>query len=432
MARSAKETVAASPRFCSLMEDENARVLDCDDAFTEMFGYSVAELIGESVLDQIHPDDQGRAVEGWLAVLSTRRDQQTRLRRRCKDGSWLWVDTTLRNYLNHPDRNYVLVELIDISAEMQAQETLQEREELLRRLTNGMPVGLLHLDNQRNVIYHNARLLDILYGAHAPMLELPPPEDVAASEPGPEATSASTLLKTLSAEGAASFEEALTEVLAAGVDRDVEVDIELPAGAWRRALLSLRALLRSSGEANGAIVCVLDVTDSARARKELERRASFDPLTHCHNRASVLGALERELERENATTAVIYVDLDRFKPVNDGHGHAAGDELLAQVAERLRQVSRESDFVGRLGGDEFLIVLQDVPDAQLAMYAAERIRTALCTPFELASARVQLGASIGVACTPSGTLSADALVSRADGAMHRSKQQGESRPVLSG
>ena len=87
------------------------------------------------MLDQIHPDDQGRAVEGWLAVLSTRRDQQTRLRRRRKDGSYMWVDTTLRNFLNQPDRNYVLVEIIDISAEMQAQEALQEREELLRRLT---------------------------------------------------------------------------------------------------------------------------------------------------------------------------------------------------------------------------------------------------------------------------------------------------------
>ena len=133
-----------------------------------MFGYTAEEMLGNSVLDQIHPDDQGRAVEGWLAVLSTRRDQQTRLRRKRKDGSWMWVDTTLHNFLNQPDRNYVLVEIIDISAEMQAQEALQEREELLRRLTNAMPVGLLHLDTERNVMYHNARLLDILYGSDGP------------------------------------------------------------------------------------------------------------------------------------------------------------------------------------------------------------------------------------------------------------------------
>ncbi|HLH13311.1 MAG TPA: PAS domain-containing protein [Solirubrobacteraceae bacterium] len=161
-----QELAPAAPRFCSLMEDEGARVLACDNAFTEMFGYREEELLGNSVLDQIHPDDQGRAVEGWLAVLSTGRDQQTRLRRRRKDGTWMWVDTTLRNLLNHPAHNYVLVEIIDISAEMQAQEALQEREELLRRLTAAMPVGLLHLDAERNVVYNNARLLEILRLAH--------------------------------------------------------------------------------------------------------------------------------------------------------------------------------------------------------------------------------------------------------------------------
>src|SRR5271163_598836 len=162
------EVPAAAPRFCALMEDEGARVLGCDQSFTEMFGYTEEELLGKSVLDQIHEDDQGRAVEGWLAVLSTGRDQQTRLRRRRKDGTYMWVDTTLRNLLNHPDHNYVLVEIIDISAEMQAQEALQEREELLRRLTAAMPVGLLQLDTERNVVYNNARLLEILFGSEAP------------------------------------------------------------------------------------------------------------------------------------------------------------------------------------------------------------------------------------------------------------------------
>ncbi len=117
-------------------------MLDCDQTFTEMFGYTRHELLGNSVLDQIHPDDQGRAVESWLAVLSTRRDQQTRLRRKRKDGSSMWVDTTLHNLLHDAERACVLVEIIDISAEMQAQEALQERDELLRRLTAAMPAEL--------------------------------------------------------------------------------------------------------------------------------------------------------------------------------------------------------------------------------------------------------------------------------------------------
>ncbi|HSZ12451.1 MAG TPA: diguanylate cyclase [Solirubrobacteraceae bacterium] len=424
-----QEQAPAAPRFCALTEDEGARVLGCDAAFTEMFGYTEQELLGNSVLDQIHPDDQGRAVEGWLAVLSTRRDQQTRLRRRRKDGTWMWVDTALRNLLHDPERKHVLVEIIDISAEMQAQEALAEREELLRRLTAAMPVGLLHLDTDRNVVYNNARLLEILFGSDAPAAHAAP--EAAADEPDAPAASTATLLSTLTEESSAELDAALSEVLHDGVDRDVEVDITLPSGAWRRALMSLRALLRPSGEVNGAITCVLDVTDSARARQELERRATFDQLTHCHNRASVLSSLEGELEREDpANTGVVYVDLDQFKPVNDKFGHAAGDELLVLVAERLKHVSRDSDVVGRLGGDEFLVVLRDIHGPEMAMRAADRICESLCGTFELSSGVAELGASVGVACSEGGRIASEDLVKRADAAMYQSKEHGQCLPVL--
>ena len=428
------QTIApAAPRFCALMEDESARVLDCDDSFTEMFGYSAEELIGNSVLDQIHPEDQGRAVEGWLAVVSTRRDQQTRLRRRRKDGSWMWVDTTLRNFLNHPARNHVLVEIIDISAEMQAQEALHEREELLRHLTNAMPVGLLQLDTDHRVVYHNARLLDIFYGSDAPAFgaldaEQPVPAQAA---PGTSSASLAELLHTLSKDSTATIEQALAEVLAEGVARELELDIALPSGAWRRALLSLHPLFRNSGEVGGTIGCALDVTDSARARQELEKRATFDQLTQCHNRASILGALRLELSREEPrNTGAVYLDLDQFKPVNDTLGHAAGDELLALVAERLRLASRDADVVGRLGGDEFLIVLSDVPGSETAMRVAHRIRDAVCGRFKLSRGTVELRASIGVACSNAERIGPEELVRRADEAMYRSKEHGECVPVL--
>jgi diguanylate cyclase (GGDEF)-like protein/PAS domain S-box-containing protein len=436
----AEEQAPAAPRFCWLTEDEGARVLDCDNAFTEMFGYTAAELIGESVLGQIHPEDQGRAVEGWLAVLSTGLDQQTRLRRRRKDGSYLWVDTTLRNLLNHPERNHVLVEIVDVSAEMQAQEALAEREELLRRLTAAMPVGLLHVDTECNVVYNNARLLEILYGNHARVLsaagelddsDAPASADFADARAAGD-TSSAAILSTLTDESMATFHAALEQVLHEGVDRDVEVDITLPTGTWRRALMSLRALLRPSGEVSGAITCVLDITDSARARQELEHRATFDPLTHCYNRASVLSTLERELERtDSSSTGVVYVDLDRFKPVNDRLGHAAGDELLVLVAERLKLASRDTDIAGRLGGDEFLVVLRDIPGPEMAMRAAERISEALCDTFQLTFGDVELRASIGVACSGGAQLlSSQDLVKRADTAMYESKQQGQCVPVL--
>ncbi|HMD60238.1 MAG TPA: diguanylate cyclase, partial [Opitutaceae bacterium] len=246
-----------------------------------------------------------------------------------------------------------------------------------------------------------------------------------------QAPSARTLLATLTSEGMAAFEAALGEVLAEGVDRDLEVDIALPSGAWRRALMSVRALFRPGGEVGGAITCVLDVTDSARARQELEVRATFDALTQCYNRSSILGAVQQELEcRDTSTAGVIYVDLDNFKPVNDSLGHAAGDELLTLVAERLKIASRGNDVVGRLGGDEFLVLLREIPGADIAMRVAKRIGESLCKPFELSSGTIKLGASIGVACADAEPLTAEDLVKRADSAMYQSKADGNCLPVL--
>jgi diguanylate cyclase (GGDEF)-like protein/PAS domain S-box-containing protein len=411
----------AAPRFCTLVEDEGARVIDCDDAFTQMLGYTLEEMYGKSVLDQIHPDDQGRAVEGWLALLATRRAQQTRCRRRRKDGSWIWVDTTLHNYLNEPGRNHVLVEIIDASAEMHAQEVLAEREELLRRLTDAMPVGLLQLDTAGEVVYSNERLLDILFGSAA-----------AAPKPDEDAPlHASKLLAPLTEEGTKSFDGALAEVMADGAGREVEADVAIPGGELRRMLMTLRALQRPSGEVYGAITCVLDITDSARARSELEIRATYDPLTGCHNRSSILSALEHELaDEQSAGTGVIYVDLDKFKPVNDTLGHAAGDELLVLVAERLRLASRDRDLVGRLGGDEFLIVLHDIPTPEVAMKVAERICGSLEREFELGGGSAQLGGSAGVACSHGGVTDFEELVRMADAAMYESKEQRAGCPQL--
>jgi diguanylate cyclase (GGDEF)-like protein/PAS domain S-box-containing protein len=424
----------APPRFATLLEDEGAKVIECDDAFTQMFGYTAEELIGKSVLDQIHPDDQGRAVEGWLTTLSTHRDQLTRLRRKRKDGSWVWVDTTLHNYLNRSDRNYVLVELIDVSAEMAAQEALGEREELLRRLTEAMPVGLMQVDRDRNAVYYNTRLTQILAGSSTH-----PPTPAAAAvtaaapdtalRPAPDADRAppavGELLATVTREGIADFEAALTRVLEQGVDADLEADVVPPDGEWRRVLLSIRALLRARGEVSGAITSVLDVTDSARAHRELERRATFDALTGCYNRGAVLDLLERELARpDGATAAVLYVDLDNFKMINDTRGHAAGDELLGCIAERLRELTRRADSVGRLGGDEFLLLLPDIRAGEVAMRVAERICSSLSRPTLLSgTGRVGLTASVGVACAEAGTCTSDELIRRADAAMYRSKER---------
>jgi diguanylate cyclase (GGDEF)-like protein len=338
------------------------------------------------------------------------------------------------------------------------QEELQEQGELLRRLIEAMPDGLLQLDTERNVVYHNPRLLEILHvvpdpglhvvpdpGPHVvsdPVLHVVshpnlrparPAEETDAEAPQAARTSTTVLLRTLTEQGTAAFGTALGLALEEGVDRVVEVEVVLASGDRRRALMIVRVLRRGSGEVSGAITSVVDVTESAAARVALEKRATFDALTRCHNRSSILEALQRELDREDTSnTGVVYLDLDNFKSVNDTLGHAAGDELLILVVERLKAANRDEDLIGRLGGDEFLVLLRGIPGAEVAMSAAKRIADSLRASVQLSCGAVDLRASVGVACTEHEAISSEDLIERADAAMHRSKDLRQGLPVLAG
>ncbi len=416
--------VVPPPRHCALEEDEGANVIGCDDAFGRMFGYAPQEVIGGGVLEHIHPDDRGRAVESWLQMLQTGRDQYYRCRRRHRDGHWLWVDSTLRNFLHDPDRGYVLVELVDVSLEMHAQEALREREELLSRLTESMPVGLLQVDRSGAVVYQNAQLRELI--------GLP-------RSRGSGAESLEGLLEPLTVAGRREFHTALSAVLEQGADRDIEVDAEPEPESWRRVLFAMRTLHREEGVVSGAIICALDVTDRTRARIELERRASIDSLTRCYNREEILARVAKELAA-GSPTGLLYVDLDEFKPVNDRFGHAAGDELLQLVAERLRAASRRADDVGRMGGDEFVVLMRSVRSTQGAMRTARRIAGSLSGRYRTSFGSVSVRAAIGVACvgleqdaherSRARSVRAEELVQLADEAMYESKGRARGMPVL--
>jgi diguanylate cyclase (GGDEF)-like protein/PAS domain S-box-containing protein len=421
----------ARPRFCTRKQDGEANVLDCDDAYVQMFGYGKEEVIGKPTFERMHPDDQARVIEGWIATVATGRVQMFRVRMKCRDGSWLWVDTTLHNFLSDEEQPHVLAECIDVSAEMAAQEALQDREELLRNLIEEMPDGLLQLDREREIVYHNTRLLEV-WPASADLAALPARPADGGEADGPAAADGVTLpqlLHALTEESRRTFDAVLERSLSSGVRADVEVEAKLPFDQRRNILMKVRPLQRDSGLITGAIASVQDITDSVRARRELEQRATFDALTGVHNRSSIMAALVEELER-SSDTGVVYVDLDRFKSVNDTLGHAAGDEVLVEVATRLKLAMRSSDELGRLGGDEFLILLRGVCGLDVAMSAAQRISDALRGTCVLSSGSVELCASVGVACVDDTPVSAEALVERADAAMYRSKEQRRGIPVL--
>lgn len=168
------------------------------------------------------------------------------------------------------------------------------------------------------------------------------------------------------------------------------------------------------------------IGDLLRIKKELEQ-ANYDPLTRLANRVIARDRLHQGLQqarRASRQLAVLYLDLDRFKWVNDNLGHAAGDELLRQVAQRMTQCVRQADTVARLGGDEFLCVLPDLEDPAVAEDLARRLVEVLHQPFTLAAGLAQIGASVGIARYPQHGDAVDPLIACADRALYQAKSQG--------
>jgi diguanylate cyclase (GGDEF)-like protein/PAS domain S-box-containing protein len=177
----------------------------------------------------------------------------------------------------------------------------------------------------------------------------------------------------------------------------------------------------------------LDVSDRKRMEGQLERLALFDPLTDLPNRALFADRLRQVLGRRgrSAATAVYFLDVDRFKRINDSLGHAAGDEVLREVARRLRSVLRPEDTIARFGGDEFTILCESVGGVLEAVGIADRLQRPLRQPLRAGGAELRLSASIGVALAePGDEVSDERLIEDADAAMYRAKERGGARTEL--
>jgi diguanylate cyclase (GGDEF)-like protein len=314
-----------------------------------------------------------------------------------------------------------------------AAEVLRARQHLQARLLETVPIGVLHIDALGRVLDTNDRLHDIL-GC-------------------PRAATLDEQLATLEDEDRQRVRSAIDAVLREGVDDDLDVAVgasradsadgdeglgSTQGGAdveVRLYTLALRALTNDDGDVTGAVVGVSEVADhtaGAGTRDGPHLRATFDVLTRCHNRSSTMAALEAILAGagDGSSPAAIFVDLDNFKKLNEGQGHDAGDEFLGVVARRLHGAVREDDIVGRIGGDEFLVVCPGIATAAEAVRTAIRVAEALSHEIQLKDIKIGSRASIGVAWSSGSEVDADGLVDRAETAMHESKRRGAGRPVL--
>ena len=402
--------VPMRPRTATVSKNMYAIMTDVDERMTRMLGWEREELVGQRSLDFIHPDDHERAIAQWLEMRIRRNSQRVRVRHRHRDGHWVWVEIA-NTFIgdDEPDKAVVVAELVDISDEMAAHDAVRQREKLFRRLSESLPVGVFQVDGDRVVVYANARLATIFGVRAATRLE----EQLAA------------VVEDDRERLTAVFDTALD----AGTDQELEVDVLLAgSGERRRCLVTVAALSDSEG-VPGAIVSVTDITEGARLREELRLRATYDALTGCHNRASAMSLLEEALAAGDQRTAVVFVDLDGFKPINDTHGHAVGDDVLVEAARRITALLRDDDVVGRIGGDEFLVVCRRVDGTDQALELARRVAASLHGRIELDRVPVELRASVGVTLSAPGA-DADQLVAQADAAMYEAKRKAAGGAVL--
>ena len=395
-----------------LVTDADLSIEYASSAASQLLGYEPEELLARRGLQLVHVADQPVVTAAVDRALGDPgRDQRFLARVHDKGRRWRWAEGTVTNLLDDPDVRGLVVALRDVTDRVRSREALRLSRALHQARVESAEEGIVVAGGDGAARYANAaaaRLLGIpaeqLYGADLDGLLAQRPADGSVPAPRPD-----------------------------GEASPREVGYAHPDGTHRIFEVTRDALGDGDPEGAGWLVTVADVTERRRSERALRHRALYDQLTGLPNRYLLRDRLEMAAARQQRAgghgTAVLFVDLDRFKAVNDTRGHAAGDQLLRQVATRLAAVVRGSDTVCRLGGDEFVVVCEDI-DGSGAGAVVERVQAELRRPYDVAGGPVEVGVSIGVALSPPYPL--EELVHLADLAMYRAKRSGGDDAALAG
>lgn len=381
-------------------------------AATELYGWTPEEALGSPIW-MLAPDDerlqeiqrireevaQGRAVKGMETL------------RRRKDGSMVEVGLTVSPVFDARGRvASASVIARDITARRQLERDLMEERARLQEAQRVARLGIWEHRPADGTTRWSDELYRILGAART--VEPTPSKYLSFVHPADRLQVAAQWNRVLSGDGDMATTHRV--VRPDGGVRWVE------ARSW---------LVNGSGVVRGT---VQDITELKQAEAALSHQALHDPLTGLPNRLLVTDRLEQLLaraERRRSRTAVALVDLDRFKVINDGIGHAVGDTVLVAVAERLRSAGGPNDTIGRFGGDEFVALREDVVGTWEAERFGEALLRVLDEPFTVAGREVYLGASVGVVVSRPGT-TADEMFRDADIALNRAKDRGRNRVEL--
>lgn len=295
----------------------------------------------------------------------------------------------------------------------EANRSLHENETRLRLITDNVPAIIAYIDREHRYRFFNRTFLR-RYGLTAEQANGMRPQD---------------LLPAQIVNAVVPFMGRALQGEQVSFDREEQVD-----GENRFLNATYTPDVDDNGVVRGFYVTAMDVTDRKMMELTLQHQSDHDTLTGLPNRSGLKARLARAVARamrHGHPLALCFVDLDHFKTVNDTLGHAAGDELLQQAAQRLSATVRTNDTVARLGGDEFLVVLEDLQHPEKDAEAiAEKLIERLAQPFDLNHGTAQISASVGIAIDRQIDGNTEALLSRADKAMYAAKEQGKNRFIV--
>jgi diguanylate cyclase (GGDEF)-like protein/PAS domain S-box-containing protein len=391
------------------------RWLDVNDALCGILGYTRAELLDIDFQTLTHPDDLHADLALVGDLLAGRRDHYHMEKRYVgKGGNLVWGRLSVSLVrAPHGEPLHFVSQIQDVSAQRLSGQQLRDSEQRTRVTLDAVADMVLTLDLHGQIQYANAAATRALAGEGAPSL---------AGSQVHEVMELTTEYAPRSPLDLAVLMDPDSNAV------DLHSDLLLSVGARLLPVDVTRAWLQDSGgQVSGAVWVIRDVTQQRARQREARHLAEVDPLTELSNRRGFEAHLQEAITRVARTgqsASLMFIDLDNFKPINDNHGHLAGDAMLWAVANVLRNGVRDSDVVARLGGDEFAVILAGCSLRRARRIASDLLESVRNLSVPWSVDRLVVGTSIGIAAI-SGGMSVDAAVAAADAQCYRAKALGK-------
>lgn len=387
---------------------ENKIVLNVNDYACKMYGYSREQFIGRSLNDIFKDGRSGdHSNAGSLNLVMEESFESVHYQ---ADGTPINILTS-SSLIEFEGEPAVLSINRDVTSRVKANTALSESEYKLRTLIENMSEGLLHLDQDDRIIFTNKRFCEMLGYLEEELI----------------GRDASMIL--LDDEGRKMVEK-VNQHRREGISENYELQLRTSQGKMIWSLVGAVPTLDADGKVIGSMSVHTDITERKRAEEQLLHNALHDALTGLPNRALFLEHLRRAMgrsPRNKKMFAVLFLDFDGFKLINDSLGHLEGDNLLKMIARRLESLLRGDDVVARLGGDEFTILLDQLTNSEDALFVVERIQELFHEPFTLDGREIFITVSIGVALRSAKYHTPEEMLRDADIAMYRAKSTGKGR-----